>query len=235
MAADRAKSRFLATMSHELRTPLNAILGYTELILDNIYGDVPEQIRDVVGRLEKNGRHLLSLINDILDLSKIEAGQLTLSISDYSMSALAHSTSAVVKSLATEKKIKLNVQTPSEMLLGKGDEQRLMQVLLNLVGNAIKFTNKGEISVEVSTINDSFRVSVTDTGIGIEQENLDKIFIEFQQGDVTHVRAKGGTGLGLAIAKRLVEMHGGHIGVKSELGKGSTFWFEVPIQVCQVD
>jgi len=229
--ASKHKSEFLANMSHELRTPLNAILGYTELILDNIYGDVPEKIQEVLERLVKNGRHLLGLINDVLDISKIEAGQLTLSLNDYSMGEMVQTVSTSVEALAAEKNLELNVKVPTDLTIGKGDEQRIAQVFLNLLGNAIKFTEKGEVRVEVVVSNESFLVSVSDTGPGLSEADQKKIFEEFRQADGSSTREKGGTGLGLAIAKRIVEMHGGRIWVESTLGKGSTFWFTLPVRV----
>jgi signal transduction histidine kinase len=229
--ASKHKSEFLANMSHELRTPLNAILGYTELILDNIYGDVPEKIQEVLERLAKNGRHLLGLINDVLDLSKIEAGQLTLSLNDYSMGEVVQTVSTSLEALAAEKNLELNVKVPTDLTIDKGDEQRIAQVFLNLLGNAIKFTEKGEVRVEVVVSNESFLVSVSDTGPGLSEADQKKIFEEFRQADGSSTREKGGTGLGLAIAKRIVEMHGGRIWVESTLGKGSTFWFTLPVRV----
>jgi len=229
--ASKHKSEFLANMSHELRTPLNAILGYTELILDKIYGDVPENIQEVLERVETNGRHLLGLINNVLDLSKIEAGQLTLSISDYSMKEVVETVVTAVESLAAEKNLELKVAVSAEMAYGKGDEQRLSQVFLNLVGNAIKFTEVGGVKVEVAAANDNFLVSVADTGPGLSEADQQMIFEEFHQADGSSTREKGGTGLGLAISKRIVEMHGGRIWVESSLGQGSTFWFTVPVRV----
>ncbi len=229
--ASKHKSEFLANMSHELRTPLNAILGYTELILDNIYGDVPEKIQEVLERLVKNGRHLLGLINDVLDLSKIEAGQLTLSLNDYSMGEVVQTVSTSLEALAAEKNLELNVKVPTDLTIDKGDEQRIAQVFLNLLGNAIKFTEKGEVRVKVVVSNESFLVSVSDTGLGLSEADQKKIFEEFRQADGSSTREKGGTGLGLAIAKRIVEMHGGRIWVESTLGKGSTFWFTLPVRV----
>ena len=230
-AASRHKSEFLANMSHELRTPLNAILGYTELIQDGIYGEVSEKVRHVLDRLDKSGRHLLGLINDVLDLSKIEAGQLTLSLNDYSMKEIVQAVFTAVESLAAEKNLALKVSVPSDLPAGRGDERRLTQVLLNLVGNAIKFTEVGEVKVQAATLNGEFVVSVTDTGPGIAEADQQKIFHEFQQVDSSSTRAKGGTGLGLAIARRIVEMHGGRIWVESTPGKGSTFHFAVPVRV----
>jgi len=230
-SASKHKSQFLANMSHELRTPLNAILGYTELILDNIYGEIGEKVREVLVRLEKSGRHLLALINDVLDLSKIEAGQLTLALSEYSMSDVVQTVLTAVESLATEKHLALKVTVAPELPRGQGDERRIGQVLLNLVGNAIKFTEVGEVRVEVSASDGAFRVAVADTGPGIAPEDQEKIFQEFQQVDSSSTRKKGGTGLGLSIAKRIIEMHGGQIWVESSPGQGSTFWFTLPVRV----
>jgi signal transduction histidine kinase len=232
-AASRHKSQFLASMSHELRTPLNAILGYTELILDDIYGTVPEQIRDVLARVQQSGQHLLGLINAVLDLSRIEAGRLTLALADYNMEDVVQSVVTAVEALATEKHLALTVSVPLDLPPGKGDAQRLRQVLLNLVGNALKFTEVGEVRIEVTAADGTFAVTVADTGPGIVEAEQQKIFEEFQQAESTTTRIQGGTGLGLAIAKKIVELHGGRIGVESHLGKGSTFWFTVPTCVEQ--
>jgi signal transduction histidine kinase len=228
--ASKHKSQFLANMSHELRTPLNAILGYTELILDNIYGEVPEKVRGVLACLEKSGRHLLMLINDILDLSKIEAGQLTLSLSEYSMTDLVQTVITGVESLAAEKKLSLRATVAPDLPLSHGDERRLNQVLLNLVGNAIKFTEAGEVIVAVKALDSAFLVTVSDTGPGIFLSDQAKIFDEFHQADSTITRKKGGTGLGLSISKRIIEMHGGRLWVESSPGKGSTFSFTIPFR-----
>ena len=229
--ANKHKSQFLANMSHELRTPLNAILGYTELIIDNIYGDVPEKIREVLERLEKNGRHLLGLINDVLDLSKIEAGPLIFSLNDYSKGEVVQTAITAVEALAVEKKLELKTRIPQDLSIARGDEQRIAQVLLNLLGNAIKFTDEGEVRVEVIESDETFSVSVTDTGPGISEADQKIIFDEFQQTDGSSTREKGGSGLGLSIVKKIVEMHGGRIGVKSDVGKGSTFRFTLPVRV----
>jgi GAF domain-containing protein len=228
--ASRHKSQFLANMSHELRTPLNAILGYTELILDSIYGEAPEKMRAVLERVQTNGKHLLGLINDVLDLSKIEAGQLTLSLSEYSLADLVQGVYVAVEPLASQKKLALTTKVAKGLPVGRGDERRLAQVLLNLVGNAIKFTDTGEVAIEASHTNGSFSVAVRDSGPGIAAADQAKIFEEFQQVDDTSTRQKGGTGLGLAISKRIVELHGGRILVDSELGKGSTFTIDLPIK-----
>ncbi len=231
--ASQHKSEFLANMSHELRTPLNAILGYTELIQDGIYGAVPEKIGDVLGRLGKSGRHLLSLINDVLDLSKIEAGQLTLSLNDYSMKDVVQTVFTAVESLAAEKNLALRVSVPPDLPAGRGDERRIAQVLMNLAGNAIKFTEVGEVRIQAVAADGKFTVSVADTGPGIATADQKRIFEEFQQVDSSSSRAKSGTGLGLAIARRIVEMHGGRMWVESSLGQGSTFSFTLPVRVDQ--
>jgi signal transduction histidine kinase len=227
--ASRHKSQFLANMSHELRTPLNAILGYTELIVDQIYGEVPEKIGEVLDRVQKSGRHLLGLINDVLDLSKIEAGQLTLGLSDYSFGDVVQAVVSSVDSLAAEKQLRLTVDVAPDLPVGRGDERRITQVLLNLVGNAIKFTEKGEVAVRVSASDGTFLAAVADTGPGIKKEDQEKIFEEFQQSDSSLTKNKTGTGLGLAIAKNIVELHGGHIWVESTLGEGSTFYLRIPV------
>ena len=229
--ANKHKSEFLANMSHELRTPLNAILGYTELILDNIYGNVPEKIQEVLKRLEKSGRHLLSLINDVLDLSKIEAGQLALSLKEYSMGEVIQTVFTSVEALAAEKKLDMKVRVSKDLPTGKGDDQRISQLILNLVGNAIKFTNEGEIKADATVVNQTFLVSVSDTGPGIAEVDQKKIFEGFHQVDGSITRKQGGTGLGLSIARKIVEMHGGRIWVESTLGKGSTFRFTLPVRV----
>ena len=165
--ASKHKSQFLANMSHELRTPLNAILGYTELILDNIYGEAPEKMRSVLERVQTNGKHLLGLINDVLDLSKIEAGQLTLSLSDYSLADLVQGVYVAVEPLAAQKNLALTTKIAKGLPAGHGDERRLAQVLLNLVGNAIKFTETGEVAIEASVSDGAFRLAVRDIGPGI--------------------------------------------------------------------
>jgi signal transduction histidine kinase/uncharacterized membrane protein len=229
--ASQHKSQFLANMSHELRTPLNAILGYTELILDNIYGETPDKMREVLERLQANGKHLLGLINDVLDLSKIEAGQLTLDLAGYSLTDVVHTVVVAVESLANGKKLALTTDTAPNLPIGHGDERRLAQVLLNLVGNAIKFTDKGEVAIKTTMSDGSFTVAVRDTGPGISPSDQGKIFEEFQQADNSATKRKGGTGLGLSIAKRIIAMHGGRIWVDSEVGMGSTFAFTIPVTV----
>ena len=231
--ASRHKSAFLANVSHELRTPLNAILGYAELIADGAYGEPSEKMMGVLKRLLANARHLLGLINDVLDLSKIEAGQLVLSLNDYSIKDMMQGVYVAVEPLAGNKKLNFKLEVPPDVPPARGDERRLSQVLLNLVGNAIKFTDTGEVAMKASAANGSYTVAVRDTGPGIAEADQAKIFEEFQQSESAHTKAKGGTGLGLAIAKRIVEMHGGRLWVESKLGSGSTFFFTIPLRVEQ--
>jgi signal transduction histidine kinase len=229
--ASQHKSQFLANMSHELRTPLNAILGYTELMADGAYGEPSEKMMGVLKRLESNGRHLLGLINDVLDLSKIEAGQLVLELSDYTVQDIAQTVRSTLEPLAADKKLAFKVELATELPPGRGDGRRLTQVLINLVGNAIKFTDAGEVAIKAEANNGSFHVSVRDTGPGISAADQAKLFQEFQQADNAITKKKGGTGLGLAISKRIVEMHGGKIWVESQVGQGSTFAFTLPVIV----
>jgi len=229
--ASQHKSQFLANMSHELRTPLNAILGYTELMTDGAYGEPSEKMLGILQRLEANGRHLLGLINDVLDLSKIEAGQLVLELSDYCIQDIAQTVRSALEPLASDKKLGFKVEMVAELPPGRGDGRRLTQVLINLVGNAIKFTDTGEIAIKAEANNGAFYVSVRDTGPGISAADQAKLFQEFQQADNAITRKKGGTGLGLAISKRIIEMHGGRIWVESQVGQGSTFAFTLPVVV----
>ena len=229
--ASQHKSQFLANMSHELRTPLNAILGYTELMADGAYGEPSEKMLGIFKRLESNGKHLLGLINDVLDLSKIEAGQLVLELSDYSIQDIAQTVRSTLEPLAADKKLAFKVEVAPQLPSGRGDGRRLTQVLINLVGNAIKFTDAGEVAIKAEANNGSFYVSVRDTGPGISAADQAKLFQEFQQADNAITKKKGGTGLGLAISKRIIEMHGGKIWVESQLGQGSTFAFMLPVTV----
>jgi len=229
--ASQHKSQFLANMSHELRTPLNAILGYTELMADGAYGEPSEKMVGILQRLEANGKHLLGLINDVLDLSKIEAGQLVLELSDYCIQDIAQTVRSTLEPLAVDKKLAFKVEMAGELPPGHGDGRRLTQVLINLVGNAIKFTDTGEVAIKAEAHNGSFHVSVRDTGPGISSADQARLFQEFQQADNAITKKKGGTGLGLAISKRIIEMHGGRIWVESQPGQGSTFAFTLPVIV----
>jgi PAS domain S-box-containing protein len=227
--ANRTKSQFLANMSHELRTPLNAVLGYTELLRDGLYGPLPDKAYGVLERVQANGRHLLALINDVLDLSKIEAGELSISCEPFSVPGLVRTAIAAMEPLAKIKALELRVSLPEELPTGHGDERRLTQVLLNLIGNAIKFTEAGWIEVTARVLDGWLQISVADTGVGISLEDQSQIFDAFQQGSNAVTSGRGGTGLGLAISKRIVEMHHGSISVHSEIGRGSAFVIELPL------
>jgi signal transduction histidine kinase len=185
----------------------------------------------VLKRLESNGRHLLGLINDVLDLSKIEAGQLKLDLSDYSLETVVQTVHSAVEPLAADKKLTFRTEVATGFPKGHGDERRLTQVLLNLVGNAIKFTDAGEVVIKADASNGNFNLSVRDTGPGISAADQAKLFQEFQQADNSITRKKGGTGLGLAISKQIIEMHGGRIWVDSVVGQGSTFSLTLPVRV----
>ncbi len=232
--ASQHKSQFLANMSHELRTPLNAILGYTEMMVDGLYGDLPEKAQTTLERVQSNGKHLLGLINDVLDLSKIEAGQLVLAAEDYSVADMVNTVMAATESLAKTKNLALEANVAAGLPRGVADSRRLAQVLLNLVGNAIKFTDEGKVEIRAARTDDNFEISVVDTGPGIAPADQAKIFEEFQQVDNTSTRKKGGTGLGLSISRKIVELHGGRITVESEVGKGSTFKVTLPINAAPV-
>ena len=217
-------------MSHELRTPLAAMLGYAELLQEGIYGAQPEKSLPILTRIRSNGKHLLGLINTVLDISKIEAGQIKLNLGEYALGSIVETVMVATESLAATKKLALKTEVSKGLPYGLGDEQRLTQVLLNLVGNAIKFTDVGEVRIAAVALNGYFTVSVCDTGPGIPPEECDRIFEKFRQVDSSNTRTKGGTGLGLAIAKDIVEMHSGRIWVNSRLGKGSTFRMELPVR-----
>jgi GAF domain-containing protein len=193
--ASQHKSQFLANMSHELRTPLNAILGYTELMADGAYGEPSEKMLGILRRLEANGKHLLGLINDVLDLSKIEAGQLVLELSEYCIQDIVQTVRSTLEALASDKKLAFKVEMAPELPPGRGDGRRLTQVLINLIGNAIKFTDTGEVAIKAEGNNGSFHVSVRDTGPGISAADQANLFQEFQQADNSISRKKGGTGL----------------------------------------
>jgi signal transduction histidine kinase len=228
--ASQHKSQFVANMSHELRTPLAAILGYAELMQEGFYEPLGQKSVDALTRIRSNGKHLLGLINTVLDIAKIESGQFTLNMAEYAIESVVETVRSATESLAQNKKLVLSTDVAKSLPFGLGDEQRLTQVLLNLVGNAIKFTDKGEVRVSAKAVNGHFALSVTDTGPGIPQEHQGRIFEHFHQVDSSITKSKGGTGLGLAIAKEIVEMHGGRIWVESTLGKGSIFQMELPIR-----
>jgi signal transduction histidine kinase len=227
----KAKSEFLANMSHELRTPMNAILGFTEMLIDGLYGDVPKALQEPLADIQVNGRHLLRLINDVLDLSKIEAGHMQLSLTEYSARDIVDMVNASLRSLAAEKGLHLETRVPDDLPIAYGDSGRLTQCLMNLAGNAIKFTREGRVVIAVELAGNDLLFRVSDTGIGIPREELQNVFAEFRQVDTAVTREFGGTGLGLSITKRFVEMHGGRIWAESDVGKGCTFFFTVPLRV----
>ena len=229
--ASKAKSEFLANMSHELRTPMNAILGFVEMLLDDIYGEVPPHLREPLVDVQVNGKHLLNLINDVLDLSKIEAGRMELVLGEYSVQDVVETVRTSLQSLALEKGLGFAAVAEDDIPLAFGDGRRITQCLMNLVGNALKFCKRGRVAVGVERQGDDLIYHVADTGIGIPEEELKNIFTEFKQVDTAMTREFSGTGLGLNITKKFVEMHGGRIWVESELGKGSTFFFSIPLRV----
>jgi signal transduction histidine kinase len=226
--ASQHKSQFVANMSHELRTPLAAILGYAELMQEGFYEPLGQKSLDALTRIRSNGKHLLGLINTVLDIAKIESGQFTLNMGEYAVESVVETVRSATESLAQNKKLALKTDVAKSLPFGLGDEQRLTQVLLNLVGNAIKFTHTGEVRIAATAANGAFAVSVADTGPGIPPDQLTRVFEQFHQVDSSNTKAKGGTGLGLAISKQIVEMHGGRIWVESTLGKGSVFHMELP-------
>jgi signal transduction histidine kinase len=222
-AADRIKSAFLATMSHELRTPLNSIIGFTGIILQGLAGPLNPEQHKQMSMVQGSARHLLALINDVLDISKIEAGQLTLSITSFDLKASIEKVVKQVSPLAEKKGLHLKVDIADDIGTATTDQRRLEQIILNLLSNAIKFTEQGHVGIACRTENDYYRLSVSDTGIGIQPEQLQKIFQPFHQVDTGLTRKYEGTGLGLSICKKIVEMMGGTIEVESRLGEGSTF------------
>jgi len=228
--ATRHKSEFLANMSHELRTPLNAILGFTELIQDGIYGQLPPKSIEIIEKIQRNGTHLLNLINDVLDLSKIEAGHVDLTMADFRAVACIENVVSNASSLAARKGVTLGTAIPDGLPMGYGDERRVNQILWNLVSNAVKFTPEGDVTIGVKAEDGVLHFFVEDTGIGIPAERLGDLFKEFTQLDSGTAKEFGGTGLGLSISRKLVEMHGGRIWAESEEGKGSVFHFTLPFR-----
>ncbi len=226
--ATQQKSEFLANMSHELRTPLNAVLGFTEVLMDGCYGTLNERQLSCASDVLGAGRHLLGLINDILDLSKIEAGRMELAVENLDVSELTSQALTFVRPQAAANAIELRLSEPSEPLCIRGDADRVRQILINLLSNAVKFTPHGSVHLSATATGDIVTISVTDTGIGIAPADAEKLFKDFSQVDGSVTRRFGGTGLGLAICKRLAAMHGGTIGFESETGKGSRFWLNLP-------
>ena len=224
--ANQAKSQFLANMSHELRTPLNSIIGFANVLLKNKAGNLRPQDTTFLERISTNGKHLLGLINDILDLSKVEAGRMELEIGPVALDTLVQETLAQMEGRLLSGQVELRAELPPALAPLETDGNKLKQVLINLIGNSIKFTEKGSINVRVETAPETdraVRLDVRDTGIGIPEERLEKIFEAFQQADNSTSRKYGGTGLGLAITRSLLQLMGYGIEVESEEGEGSTF------------
>jgi signal transduction histidine kinase len=225
--ASQHKSDFLASMSHELRTPLNAIIGFSQVLREGMVGGVNEKQREYLDDILSSGNHLLSLINDVLDLSKVEAGQMELDLAPFSLQDALESGVVMVRERAMADGVDVSLEPPDVGLV-TGDERRVRQVIFNLLSNAVKFTPQGgQVDVRGVQVNGEVRVSVTDTGPGIAREDVERIFEEFQQTEAG-LEQREGTGLGLALSKRLVELHGGRIWVESEPGEGSTFVFTLP-------
>ena len=237
--ADHLKSQFLANMSHELRTPLNSIIGFSRVILKGIDGPITDTQREDLNAIYNAGQHLLGLISDMLDISRIEAGKLDLTFGDVDLGEIINGVMTTAIGLVKDKPIELVTDVPEDFPTIRADSIRIRQVLLNLVSNASKFTEEGQIAVSARHIKkgerDEVLIAVADTGIGIAPENLEKLFEPFSQVDPSPTRKSGGTGLGLSIARHLVELHGGRIWVESTLDEGSTFAFALPIEPPAVD
>jgi signal transduction histidine kinase/CheY-like chemotaxis protein len=226
----RLKSEFLANMSHELRTPLNAILGFSEILKDNLVDLTPEQRQECLENIHTSGKHLLELVNDVLDLSKIEAGRMELSYDRFGVLSAVKEVHNVIRSLSERRDIDLSIEVTPDDLEVRADKSKFKQVLYNLLSNAIKFTAQGgRVWVRARQVRDDVIVDVGDTGVGIPKEHHARIFDEFYQLDNAATRQVEGTGLGLSLTRRLVELHGGTIGLQSEPGKGSIFTFRLPI------
>jgi signal transduction histidine kinase len=227
-AADHLKSAFLATMSHELRTPLNSIIGFTGIMLQGLAGPLNEEQKKQLGMVQTSSRHLLALINDVLDISKIEAGQLTLSVSTFDLRASVEKTVQLVTPLAEKNGLDLSAEISKDVGMVTSDQRRLEQIILNLLNNAVKFTEKGEIRVTCRAIGAQYELAVSDTGIGIDPTEISHLFQPFHQIDTGLSRKREGTGLGLSICRKLIVLMGGSIDVKSRFGRGSTFTVRFP-------
>ena len=226
----RHKSEFLANMSHELRTPLNAIIGFSQVLRERMFGDLNAKQIEYLDDIISSGNHLLSLINDVLDLSKVEAGQVELEIAPFSLRETLERGVVMVRERTTKEGVRVALTTDPDVNVVEGDERRITQVVFNLLANAVKFTPAGgAVGVTAAQVNGEVRVSVTDTGPGIAPEDQERIFEEFQQGDAGIEHGEG-TGLGLALSKRLTELHGGRMWVESAIGNGSTFVFTLPLR-----
>jgi len=227
--ANKHKSEFLANMSHELRTPLNAIIGFSEVLLERLFGEINEKQDDYLKDIHSSGRHLLQLINDILDLSKVEAGRMDLDVATFDLPSAISNAMTLIRERAQRHAITLGVDVDAGLGEIVADERKFKQILLNLLTNAVKFTpDGGRIDVGARRDGDSVVVAVHDTGIGIAPEDQEAVFEEFRQVGRDYTNKQEGTGLGLALTRKFVELHGGRIWVESALGKGSTFTFSIP-------
>jgi signal transduction histidine kinase len=230
---DRLKTSFLANMSHELRTPLNSILGFTDVMLEGIDGELTETMDNDLHLIQRNGQHLLHLINDVLDMAKISAGKMNLSLERFKVQDLLDEVLDISSSLAAEKKLLLAVEKDSDRMVEiSADRTRVRQVMLNLVGNAVKFTDRGGVNIRTETKGGKVLIRVSDTGMGIPKEKLGLVFQEFTQVDTSATRKVGGTGLGLPISQSLVKMHGGRLWAESSgvPGEGAAFFVELPLE-----
>jgi signal transduction histidine kinase len=228
--ASRHKSEFLANMSHELRTPLNAVIGFSEVLGERMFGELNDKQAEYVQDILSSGRHLLSLINDILDLAKVEAGRVELELAPFSLPAALDGTLTLVRERASRHGLALSLVVEAGIDEIVADERKIRQVILNLLSNAVKFTpDGGRVEVRAGPANGSVEISVRDTGIGIAPEDQAVIFEEFRQVGSDYAKKREGTGLGLALARRFVELHGGKIRVESAVGQGSTFTFTIPV------
>jgi signal transduction histidine kinase len=229
--ANRLKSEFLASMSHELRTPINALIGYSALLLDGVLGDVNPRQRDALARGRAAAEHLLALINDILDLAKIEAGKMPLHLEAVSLRDVTLEVTQQIEPMVRKKQLDFVIDVPPDSPIIHSDRTKIKQVLLNLLSNAVKFTNRGRVSVEAHEAQGGVRIDVVDTGIGIRQSDLQAIWEDFRQVDQSRTREFGGTGLGLSITRKLLERLGGSVTVQSVYGEGSTFSVYLPLVV----
>jgi len=228
--ANRIKSEFLANMSHELRTPLNSIIGFSDMLLDEIPGEINDKQSQYIYNISQSGKHLLNIINEILDISKIESGKMKLYKEKVALDEVYKELYSTIKHLADKKEIHIKISLDSEENYVFADRAKLKQILFNLTSNAIKFTEKdGNVIINTSTNEKFVHISVIDTGIGIPKEGLKRLFTPFMQLDSSEARKYEGTGLGLALSKELVELHGGSIWAESEPGKGSNFTFTLPL------
>jgi signal transduction histidine kinase len=229
--ANKHKSDFLANMSHELRTPLNAIIGFSEVLIERMFGEVNEKQAEYLKDIHESGRHLLSLINDILDLSKIEAGRMELELSSFDLPGAVSNAMTLVRERAQRHGIQLGLDMDPRLGEFQADERKVKQILLNLLSNAVKFTpDGGRVDVSAKLDTDKVQIAVKDTGVGIAPEDHAAVFEEFKQVGRDYTRKAEGTGLGLALTKRLVELHGGEISLESTLGKGATFTVKLPLR-----